>query len=63
MIMDDVTIHLHKLLEKWAFPMRQVIYLTYVIRGTSINNMLNDIYRHLEGRYLHFGAQLQYHFS
>lgn len=36
--------------------MRQKIYLTYVIRGGSINNMVNNIYRSPEGTYFHFGA-------
>lgn len=30
--------------------MRQIIILPMQIRGDSINNMLNDIYRSLEGR-------------
>lgn len=43
--------------------MRQIIYLTYVIRGDSINNTLNDIYRSLEGGDFHFGAGLLCYFS
>lgn len=61
--MDDDIIRPHKLPEKWAFQMRQIIYLTSVIRGNTINSMFNDIYRNLEGRQLHFGAWLQHHFS
>lgn len=48
--MDDDIIHPHKLPEKWAFQMRQIIYLTSVIRGNTINSTFNDIDRNLEGR-------------
>lgn len=54
--MGDITVIPHKLLEKQAFQMRQKIYLTYVIRGDSINNVVNNIYRSPEGTYFHFGA-------
>ena len=36
--MNDDIIHPRKLLEKWAFQ-RQIIYLTSVIRGNTINNV------------------------